>query len=67
MTSRTLMLLTLAASVQLFASAPAETIPAPVKERREHYVLRDADGYAHYEITERVVGPWRPQRVPISI
>jgi len=52
MTSRTLMLLTLVASFQVFASVPVETIPKPVKEFREHYVLRDAEGYAHYEITE---------------
>lgn len=52
MTSRTLMLLTLVASFQVFASAPAETVPAPVKEHRDHYVLRDTEGLVHYEITD---------------
>jgi hypothetical protein len=52
MTSRTLMLFTLVASIQVFASTPAETVPAPVKEHREHYDLRDADGLVHYEITD---------------
>lgn len=67
MTVRTLLLLCLVSTASFEVSASDPAVPKPVKERREHYVLRDADGYAHYEITERVVGPWRPQRVPISI
>jgi hypothetical protein len=54
MTARTLLPLCLISivSFEIFASAPAKTLPKPVSERREHYVLRDAGGSVPYEITE---------------
>jgi len=52
MTVRTLLLLCLVSTASFEVSASDPAVPKPVKERREHYVLRDAEGYVHYEITE---------------